>query len=38
MSYIIFLNENGQRYEGGEVKHGGNWFQFFEMTLDRLDK
>ncbi len=36
MRYIIYLNENGQWYETGEMKRGEDWFQFFEMTLDRL--
>lgn len=35
MRYIIFLNEYGQWYETGEMKRGEDWFQFFEMTLDR---
>jgi len=36
MRYIIYLNENGQWYEKGEMLREGNWFQFFEMTLDRI--
>lgn len=36
MRYIIYLNEDGQWYETGEMKHGGNWFQFFEMTPDKV--
>ncbi len=35
MRYIIYLNERGQWYETGEMKRGDQWFQFFEMTLDR---
>lgn len=35
MRYIIFLNEEGQWKEIGEMKQGENWFQFFEMTLDK---
>ncbi len=33
--YIIYLNKNNQWYEKGEMNRGGNWMQFFEMTLDR---
>ncbi len=36
--FTITLNDKGQWYEIGEAKVGENWFQFFEMTLDRLDK
>ena len=35
--YIIWLNEEGQWDEKGEYKNGGNWTQFFEMTLNRTD-
>ncbi|MBK9175260.1 MAG: hypothetical protein IPM46_02755 [Flavobacteriales bacterium] len=35
LRYIIHLNEKGQWYETGEMKRGEQWFQFFEMTLDR---
>jgi hypothetical protein len=35
MRYIIFLNEKKQWYETGEMKRGNDWFQFFEMTLDK---
>jgi hypothetical protein len=35
MRYIISLNEKGQWYERGEMNREGNWFQFFEMTLDK---
>jgi len=37
MRYIIELNDKGQWFEIGETKHGDKWFQFFEMTLDRVD-
>lgn len=37
MRYIISLNEKDQWYEIGEIKRGENWFQFFEMTLDRTE-
>lgn len=33
--YIIRINEQGQWFEIGEINKGGNWYQFFEMTLDR---
>jgi len=33
--YIIYINDNGQWYEKGEMNRGGNWTQFFEMTLDK---
>ncbi|PVW12854.1 hypothetical protein [Marixanthomonas spongiae] len=36
MRYIIELNDKDQWYEIGEIKRGENWFQFFEMTLDRM--
>ncbi|MEO7443937.1 MAG: hypothetical protein ABIT96_04845 [Ferruginibacter sp.] len=35
MRYIIYLNEKRQWYETGEMKRGEQWFQFFEMTLDK---
>lgn len=35
MRYIISLNENGQWHETGEMKRGDQWFQFFEMNLDK---
>jgi len=35
LRYIIFINDKGQWYEKGEMNQGGNWFQFFEMTLDK---
>lgn len=35
--FVIELNEKGQWYEVGEFsKDGEQWFQFFEMTLDKL--
>ena len=33
--YIIFLNDQGQWYEKGEIKRGESWMQFFEMTLNK---
>jgi hypothetical protein len=35
--YIISLNEKNQWYENGEMKRNDDWFQFFEMTLDRTE-
>lgn len=35
--YVIRLNDAGQWYEVGEYNMGENWFQFFEMTLDKVD-
>lgn len=37
MRYIIYLNDNGQWYETGEYKREEDWFQFFEMTLDKVE-
>jgi len=37
MRYVISLNEEGQWFEVGEMKRNGEWFQFFEMTLDKAD-
>lgn len=37
MRYIIELNEKDQWYEIGEIKQGEHWYQFFEMTLDRVN-
>lgn len=34
--YTISLNEKGQWHEIGEIAMGENWFQFFEMTLDKV--
>ena len=36
MRYIIWINENEQWYETGEFNREGKWYQFFEMTLDRI--
>jgi hypothetical protein len=36
MRYIIWLNEKGQWYETGEFNREGKWFQFFEMTLNKI--
>lgn len=33
--YIISLNDKGQWYETGEMNRQDNWFQFFEMTLNK---
>jgi hypothetical protein len=35
MRYIIYLNDKGQWHETGEMKRENDWFQFFEMTLDK---
>lgn len=35
MRYIISINNKGQWYETGEMKRGEQWFQFFEMALDK---
>ncbi|NMM50497.1 hypothetical protein [Marinigracilibium pacificum] len=37
MRYIIALNDQGQWYETGEYKRENDWFQFFEMTLNKVD-
>lgn len=34
--YTIGLNDKGQWHEIGEIAMGENWFQFFEMTLDKV--
>ncbi|MBC6365627.1 hypothetical protein [Algoriphagus sp. AK58] len=34
--YVIQLNDQGQWYEVGEYQAGGTWYQFFEMTLDKV--
>jgi hypothetical protein len=34
--YIISINEKGLWYEKGEINMGSSWFQFFEMTLDKV--
>lgn len=36
--YTITLNEQGQWHETGEMAMGENWFQFFEMTLDKVEE
>ena len=36
--YIIWLNEEEQWFEKGEFRREGNWYQFFEMILDRVDE
>lgn len=33
--YIIYINKEEQWFEIGEMNRNGNWFQFFEMTLDK---
>jgi hypothetical protein len=35
LRYIISINEKGQWHETGEVNQNGNWFLFFEMTLNK---
>lgn len=35
--YVIQINESGQWHEIGEYNMGTEWFQFFEMTLDKVD-
>lgn len=35
MQYSNWLNEKGQWYEKGKMNREGEWFQFFEMTLDK---
>lgn len=36
--YTFSLTESGQWHEVGEISRDGeNWFQFFEMTLDRQE-
>ncbi len=35
MRYIISINENGQWFEIGEINMQNNWYQFFEMTLNK---
>ncbi|MEP0712553.1 MAG: hypothetical protein ABJC55_11560, partial [Algoriphagus sp.] len=34
--YTIRVNEQGQWYEIGEINKIGNWYPFFEMTLDKV--
>ncbi|MEN2280765.1 hypothetical protein AAGF08_01415 [Algoriphagus sp. SE2] len=33
--YVTRINERGQWFEIGEAHVGENWYQFFEMTLDK---
>jgi hypothetical protein len=35
MRYIIHQNEKGQWYEIGQINRNGNWYPFFEMTLNK---
>lgn len=35
--YAIQINESGQWHEIGEYNMGTDWFQFFEMTLEKVD-
>jgi len=35
--YIIYINDEGQWYETGEMNRNDQWFQFFEMTLNKED-
>ncbi|MGW8315457.1 MAG: hypothetical protein ACWGNV_07645, partial [Bacteroidales bacterium] len=37
MRYVLWINEDGQWQEKGEMNRIGNWFQFLEMKLDRTD-
>jgi hypothetical protein len=37
MRYVLRINEDGQWDEKGEMNRGGQWFQFMEMKLDRVD-
>jgi len=37
MRYVLRINEEGQWDEKGEMNRGGQWFQFMEMKLDRVD-
>ncbi|WP_439488963.1 hypothetical protein [Algoriphagus sp.] len=34
--YVIKINEKGQWHEIGEANAGGTWYQFLEMTLDKV--
>ena len=36
IKYTITLNDKGQWFEKGEMAMGDNWYQFFEMTLDKV--
>jgi hypothetical protein len=35
--YVIEINEDGEWFETGEMKRGEEWFQFFEMTLKKVN-
>lgn len=35
--YVIGLNDQGKWNEVGQMKRNDTWFQFFEMTLDKMD-
>jgi len=35
--YVIQINEFGQWHEIGEYNMGTDWFQFFEMTLEKVE-
>lgn len=37
MRYIIWINDEGQWYETGEMFVNDSWMQFFEMTLEKVD-
>ncbi len=34
--YVVQINDQGQWYEIGEYNAGSSWYQFFEMTLDKV--
>ncbi len=36
--YVIRINDSGQWHEIGEYDMGERWFQFFEMTLDKVQR
>ena len=38
MRYRISINDKGQWYETGEMNRNNDWFQFFEMTLDKVEQ
>ncbi|SFT73107.1 hypothetical protein SAMN04489724_1887 [Algoriphagus locisalis] len=35
--YIMRVNEKGQWFEIGEINKAGTWYQFFEMTLEKIN-
>jgi len=35
MRYLIEVNDQAQWHETGEYNREGNWYQFFEMTLEK---